>query len=255
MTAPVFVVIANCTDTAAIAFAAAAAAEVRLMTPSDLSQPGWRLRLGDIAGSTAVVGGEVIAATAIAGVLNRLPGVTAHDLPHIAASDRGYVAAEMTAFLLAWLTSLACPVVNRPTPQGLAGPAWRHEKWVRVAKELGLPVRPAMRQAALAKPVAAAAVVPRAVTTITVVGQRHIGEADATAVRRSHALAEAAGTDLLAVQFDGNGPDAGFVGASPWVDLADRVIAGAVMALLREKAAQELASRRRHGTVVGYRAG
>jgi hypothetical protein len=228
---------------------------VRLMTPSDLSQPGWRLRLGDIAGSAAVVGSEVVAATAIAGVLNRLPGVTAHDLPHIAASDRGYVAAEMTAFLLAWLTSLTCPVVNRPTPQGLAGPAWRHEKWVSVANRLGIAVRPVMRQAALAKPAAAAAFVPQAVTTITVVGGRHIGEADAVLVRCSHALAEAAGTDLLAVQFDGSGPDAGFVGASLWVDLADRVIAGAVIALLRERASPGLASRRRHDIAVGHRTG
>jgi hypothetical protein len=255
MTTPFVLVIADRSDTAAIGFAAAAAPEVRVMTPADLSQPGWRLRLGDIAGSTAVIGGEVVAASAIAGVLTRLPGVAAHDLPHITASDRGYVAAEMTAFLLGWLTALTCPIVNRPTPQCLAGPAWRPERWVRVANRLGIPVKPVVRQAALAKPAAAGAFVSEAATTITLVGRWHFGDADAALVRRSHALATAAGADLLAVQFDGSSADARFVGASLWVDLADRIIAGAVMELLRERALPEHASRRRHDIAVGHCAG
>jgi hypothetical protein len=244
MTARFFMVIANRSDTPAVGFAAAAAPEVRLMTPADLSQPGWRVRLGDITGSAAMIGGEVVAATAIAGVLTRLPGIAAHDLPHIAASDRGYVAAEISAFLLAWLTALNCPVVNRPTPQCLAGPGWRQEKWVSVANRLGIPVRPVVRQAALAKLATAAALVPQAMTTITIVGRKHVGEADDVLVRRSQALAAAAGVDLLAVQFDGAGPDARFVGASLWVDLNDCVIAGAVLQLLREKASPVVTNRR-----------
>ena len=115
MTASFFLVFASRVDTAAKNFAAAAGSNVRLMTPADLSQPGWRFRLGDAAGSTAVLGGEPVPASAIAGVLTRLPSVTDHDLTHIAPSDRAYVAAEMTAFLLAWLTALKCPLVNRPT--------------------------------------------------------------------------------------------------------------------------------------------
>jgi hypothetical protein len=236
MTTSFFLVIANRTDIPALGLAGAAAPEVRLMTPADLSRGGWTLRLGDIAASTVVIGGEVVAASAIAGVLTRLAAVTAHDLPHIAASDRFYVAAEMTAFLLAWLTALNCPLVNRPTPQCLAGPAWRQERWLTVADRLSIPVRPVLRQAVLAKPSAAGAVIPVAPTTITIIGRGHVGEADATLIGRSHALADAAGADLLSVQFDGRGADARLVGVSLWPDLGDRVIAGAVLELLRGKA-------------------
>jgi hypothetical protein len=241
MTARFFLVIASRSDTAAVRLAAAAAPELRVMTPADLSQPGWTLRLGDIATATAVIGGEVVAASAIAGVLVRLPGIAEHDLPHIAASDRGYVAAEMTAFLLAFLTALNCPLVNRPTPQCLAGPAWRQERWVGVANRLSIPA-------------AAGAPVSAATTTITIVGSRHIGEADAVLVKRSHALADAAGAGLLAVQFDGSGADARLVGTSLWADLGDRAIAGAVLQLLRDKAAP-ITNRRRDDIAVGHCAG
>lgn len=255
MTARFFLVIASRSDTAAVGLAAAAAPELRVMTPADLSQPGWTLRLGDIANATAVIGGEVVAASAIVGVLVRLPGVAEHDLLHIAASDRGYVAAEMTAFLLAFLTALNCPLVNRPTPQCLAGPAWRQERWVSVANRLSIPVRPALRrQAVLAMPAAVGASVAAATTTITIVGRRHIGEADAVLVKRSHALADAAGAGLLAVQFDGSGADARLVGTSLWADLGDRAIAGAVLQLLRDKAAP-VTNRRRDDIAVGSCAG
>jgi hypothetical protein len=256
MTARFFLVIASRSDTAAIGLAAAAAPELRVVTPADLSQPGWTLRLGDVAAATAVIGGEVVAASAIAGVLVRLPGVAEHDLPHIAASDRGYVAAEMTAFLLAFLTALNCPLVNRPTPQCLAGPAWRQERWVSVANRLSIPVRPALRrQAVPAMPAAVGAPVAAAATTITIVGRRHIGEANAALVRRSHALADAAGADLLAVQFDGSGADANFIGANLLADLADRAVAGAVMGLLRDKAMLPITNRRRDDIAVGHCAG
>jgi hypothetical protein len=45
------------------------------------------------------------------------------------------VAAEMNAFLVAWLTSLTCPIFNRPTATSLCGPAWSVEHWrIQVAR-------------------------------------------------------------------------------------------------------------------------
>lgn len=56
--------------------------------------------------------------------------------------DREYAAQEFHATLLAWLASLAAPVVNPPTPMGLAG-SWRHPaQWMVLGAEAGLPTPP-----------------------------------------------------------------------------------------------------------------
>src|SRR5262249_1920994 len=44
------------------------------------------------------------------------------------------------AFLVALLTSLACPIFNRPTAGSLAGPAWNPQHWRRAAAQDGLPM-------------------------------------------------------------------------------------------------------------------
>ena len=82
----------------------------------------------------------------IGGVLVRLPRISAEELRHIEAADREYVASEMTAFLAVWLSSLSCPVLNRPAPDCLFGSNWRPEHWVRLAAQVGLLVRPARRE-------------------------------------------------------------------------------------------------------------
>jgi hypothetical protein len=255
MTAPFFLLLASRSDTAAISFAASAGPEVRLMTPADLSQAGWSFRVGDAAHSSAVIAGEVVPAAAIAGVLIRLQGVAEHDLPHIVAADRAYVAAEMSAFLLAWLTALGCRLVNRPTPQCLPGPMWRPEQWVVVANRLGVPARPVMRRVARENAGAAGDGVAPAATVITIVGRRHIGEGDKALVRRAHALAQAACVDLLAVKFDGRGSGANFIGASPWLDLADERIAAMVMHFMRDITRSAGLSRRSDDIALGRYAG
>src|SRR5579864_5186086 len=103
------VVLASAHDVNARAIVAAwAPVRARLCTPADLSTPGWRHRVGEPKEATAVIGGERIPATAITGVLTRLPAVAADELAHIAAADRDYVASEMTAFLIAFLAALPC---------------------------------------------------------------------------------------------------------------------------------------------------
>jgi hypothetical protein len=231
MTDEVIVVLASRGDAAAAALAARHAdAGVRVMGPDDLSQEGWVFHLDDPARGTAVLNGRPLPAAAIAGVVTRLPAVTEHDLPHIAQPDRGYVAAEMNAFLLAWLTSLDCPVINRPTPECLSGPHWRQERWVVAAQRLGIPVQPVYRKAN-----AAAAVDPEPGHTVTIVGTQHFGAVDDVLMQRAHALADAAGAELLTVAFDGRHRDARFVGAGLWPDLGDARIADAVVALVRDQ--------------------
>ena len=64
------------------------------------------------------------------------------DLTHIVPADREYVAQEMNAFLLSWLATLPCPVLNRPDPGHDGSLHWLPVQWVRLATRLGVPVLP-----------------------------------------------------------------------------------------------------------------
>ena len=140
---PVLLVLADECDSAAAAFVARHRGEgARLLAPVDLSSPGWSYRVGDAANSVAMVAGERIAAEQLGGVMTRLAGISPAHLPHVVEADREYVAAEMSAFLLAWLSALPCPVWNRPAAPSLSGPAWRWEQWRQLAMQAGLNVAP-----------------------------------------------------------------------------------------------------------------
>jgi len=132
------IILASSADAVAIDLPARLArSDIAVVTPTDLSQPGWSYRPGRRE-SAIVVGGEMLQCHDIAAVVTRLPWVSDVELPHIVASDRSYVAAEMGAFLLAWLSEIDCPVANRPRPNCLCGPFWRHERWVLEAARIGL---------------------------------------------------------------------------------------------------------------------
>ena len=116
-----------------------------LLTARDLSMPGWKFDLPAQGPSRLIAEGRPFSSNQIAGVLTRLSAVPATELDHVTAEDRAYVSSEMTAFLLAWLSSLPCPVLNRPTPSGLCGPGWRIEQWIHLAAGLGIPVKSVRR--------------------------------------------------------------------------------------------------------------
>jgi hypothetical protein len=92
-----------------------------------------------VASGSAIVEGQVVQTRQIEGVVSLLPWIGPQDLPGIHPEDQEYVAAEMSAFLLAWLSELSCPVLDRPSPSSLSGLGWRREQWIRVASRLGIP--------------------------------------------------------------------------------------------------------------------
>ncbi len=201
--------------------------DLRLLTPADLSRPGWEFRPGRGAG-IAVVDGEAIS-TPPAAVLVRLPWVAEHDLPHIDAGDRSYVASEMTAFLLAWLSALPCPVLNRPSTTCLAGPLWRPERWAILAAAVGLSVVPVQRSAG-GDSTSPEPLPPADPVVVTVVGNRCLGPADQTGASRLQRLARLAGAEVLTVSLDEAGPGgARFLAASPWPNLADDTVLDALL--------------------------
>jgi hypothetical protein len=199
-----------------------ASSGARLMTPRDLSRPGWRQRLptpeADVATQTAVIAGELIPHHHITAVLNRLPCIMEEELTHILPSDRTYIVSEMEAFLISWLARLACPVLNRPQPNCLVGPAWSLEKWACLAAQAGIPVEPFHLP-------------PRPgpnATSVTVVGIRSFGDPDPTLQTHALRLAAAAQLDLLEVRFT----QAHFSGVNLLPDLLDDPIAEAVLETL-----------------------
>lgn len=220
-------VVARVDDTIAVDLTARWAAHgARLLTCNDLSTAGWRHYLGHPDSSAAVVGGETVPVRTISGVYTRLGGVTAGDLGYIAGEDREYVASEMTAFLVAWLASLPCPVLNRPTPECPAGPNWRQEKWVYIAAKLGMRVRPVHR------PTYPTNDINQHAATVTVVGPHCFGAVEAQLMVGAQRLADAAGVDLLAVHFDGPEAGSAFLSADLWPDVTAPDVADAVLQYL-----------------------
>jgi hypothetical protein len=169
----------------------------------------------------------VIPVDCISGVLIRWPGVFPQELTNIAAADRDYVAGEMMAFLVSWLSAIRCPVINRPTPLNLSGPAWRQEQWAHAAAQLGIPAQPVRRQllSSAWQETREETHAPR--TTVTVLGERCFGSDEPVLCANALRLAKAAGAFLLNVAFDSRS----FLGAELIPALSDEV-ADAVLDVL-----------------------
>jgi len=224
------VIVANCQDEAAQRLAERwHNYGAGVLTPLDLSTGGWRHYLPFSAKSTAVVGGQRVATAEISGVLTRMPWVYEQELAQIVAADRAYVASEMTAFLHAWLSGLHCPVINRSTPNCLAGPNWRAEQWIRLGAGLGIPVRSHRRRS---EDSGESIAVGEAGAEAIVVGDHAFGDVDPELQAWARQLARAAGVDLLAVQFTGAEPGAKFLNASLWPSIASDDVADAIFARL-----------------------
>lgn len=211
--------------------------DARLVTPTDLSRPGWRHHLGEPGPQIAVASGERIPGSAIRGVVTRLPGILPEELPHVAEQDREYVAAEMNAFLIAWLTQLSCPVINRPTTRSLMGASHGAEGWLALAARAGLRL-PWTRRA---YPSSTEDAWPRDAFTVSVLGDRCFGAADPALAEQACRLAAAADVELLAVMFSHAGADATFLGAHPWADVSHPELAAALLARLAPPSRSRLA--------------
>jgi hypothetical protein len=216
--------------------------DAAVMTCADLSRAGWIHRPGDPDAGRAVVDGQVVATHAIRGVVVRMPAVAEAELAHLHAQDRPYAVAEMQAFLLAWLSALACPVLNRPTPASLAGPAWHPAEWVARARRLGLAARAIGWRSTSAAPPG-----PRPIasgpTFVDVLDARAFGlgggapQSPALAAA-AVALARDAGVEMLRVYFEVE-PDGGptVVEVGHWIDLTAEAIADTLVRRLHGETA------------------
>jgi len=251
----VLLVIASRYDPGAASLASRwASVGATLLTCEDLSSPGWCFSPAEAGRGTLVASGEVIPVRAVQGVLSRRPCILPDELPWVTPEDRQFVAAEMTAFMLAWLATLPCPVVNRPTPSCLNGPQWRAEHWASAAVRLGIPTRHVRRQVGrfeVSQDMRGNAGFWREAdmeeiedpTELIVVGSRVLGAARPRLRAQALRLAHAAGLRFLSVWFDGKEDGASFCGASPWPDLGREDVAEALLDLFGLRAAAKVAAR------------
>ena len=139
------IILAYAHDRAAAALAArwrAAGEDAAVLTCADLSRRGWLHVPNDPSRGRVAIDGRIVATQTIRAVIVRMPVVSEVELAHLHPGDRSYAASEMQAFLLSWLSSLLCSVINRPTTCNLGGPAWHTSEWVLRAARVGLAVRP-----------------------------------------------------------------------------------------------------------------
>jgi hypothetical protein len=116
--------------------------DARILTPVDLSRPGWRILSSRPGAARFVADGADLRVADVTAVVTRLRVVDPMELVQIEPAARNYVAAEMTAMLKFWLATLDCPVVNPATDGSLCGPNWSVAAWARAARTAGLPVEP-----------------------------------------------------------------------------------------------------------------
>lgn len=113
-----------------------------LVQPRDLSEPGWRLRVGQAEDLAAASSGRRFWHNDIDAVVCALPWIAPYELVHVVEADRDYVAQEMGSFLLAWFNEFKGPVVDRATPLNLAGCGRSKWQWAAVARSVGIAADP-----------------------------------------------------------------------------------------------------------------
>src|SRR5262249_16821413 len=152
--------------------------------------------------------GLAVPTSDLGGVLTRMPAVFETDLPQITVADRAYVAAEMTAFLLAWLGDLPCPVLNRARPTSLAGPVWRPEEGIQAAAPAGLRVPTICRGVDGYEDLDASR--SSSLARFVIVGGTCVGPTNSDLEEQARTLARHVGAELLQVDFAAFGPNVVF---------------------------------------------
>ena len=198
----------------------AAGRAAALVTPAGLSQPGWTLHVGHPGESTAVVAGRAVPAADVDAVVCALPFIAPAELVHVTPDDRDYVAQEMGAFLLAWLHSLPCPVLDTPTALSLSGSGRSGWEWAALADSVELGGNPEW---------------DGATASVTVVGGRPVGDVDPDLAAAAARVAAAAGSGLITLHFAlrPSHDTIELVGASARPEVGNAEVAGELLTLIK----------------------
>jgi hypothetical protein len=191
-------VLASIIDAAAASFAKELASEAAasLITCADLASAPLNLHHPNFDASTITVGGETVPVLDLAGVVNLLPAVFPDELIVYDEAEREYQAAEIHALLTFFLSSLACPVINRATATSLTGPFPNPLGWRQLARSSGLAVAPMeLRSDAFANPFTVPA--DRGAIEVECLGNRVIAPSGTVADAQTLTLARQGGVEYL----------------------------------------------------------
>jgi hypothetical protein len=159
-------------------------------------------------------GGSILP-EALSGVINRIETLPTRHLERVAAADRGYAMQEQSAFLLAWLDSLPCRVINEARANALGG-LWLHPFAMRhLAAVAGLPTRPLRWSSDEDLPAPPPGPVVAAVVFDGKVFGPILPAATQAAIRR---LSQLAGMALMQIEFDASPEGLAFRSAHGLVD-------------------------------------
>jgi hypothetical protein len=204
----VILVLASIVDEAAASFARelASGAAAALVTCAALASAPLNLHHPHFDASTITVGGESISIGRIAGVVNLLPAVFPDELFFYDEEERAYQAAEIHALLTFFLSSLPCPVINRPTAASLTGPFLNPLGWRQLTRSLGIPaVSIDIQSGAFANPFVVSA--GDESIEVACLGRRVISPSGSAADEHTLTLARRGGVEYLRAVYvrDGNG--------------------------------------------------
>lgn len=167
-----------------------------LVTCADLASAPLNLCYPNFDASTITVSGNSVSVGRLAGVVNLLPVVLPREISFYDEAEREYQAAEMHALLTFFLSSLACPVINRATAMSLTGPFFNPFGWRQLAHSLGMPLaKIEMRSDAFVNPFALLAA--NKSIEVTCLGQRVIVPSNTMADEQTLALAQHGGVEHL----------------------------------------------------------
>jgi hypothetical protein len=175
--------------------------------PSTLFDP-------DFGRSELTAAGRRVPVSALRGVINLVPAVLPVLLTFYDEEEREYQAGELHAWLTFFLSSLACPVVNRPTAVSLTGPALSALSWLRLARAAGVATAHVALDSrnvgrSLRRPVPDG-------DDVVCVGGRAVSATGSHAEDAAERLARAVGVEYLRAWFDGDGR---LIGATSVPDL------------------------------------
>jgi hypothetical protein len=100
-----------------------------------------RLDDGGDRGEIHLADGRVLRAESIGGLINRVRYLPTEHFARADPSDRAYATQELSAFVLAWLDSVAGRVINPPLPYALDGGTFPPTTVLHCAAMAGLPIR------------------------------------------------------------------------------------------------------------------
>ncbi|MBN3817314.1 hypothetical protein G3N57_12145 [Paraburkholderia sp. Se-20369] len=244
---------------------------MQVRTPDEIVlAPMWEHRVDDTGVCTHVRMHDHGTLGEPAVIFNRIVQLEGFPLQRSVTEDRDYAHAEMAALLLSWLAGVQCPVINRPSPVGLAGSVNRPLVWQKLAQKAGLRTTHAfvttstrrfpapLRLKCVPQPGPQAVHASQFVRlnqfgwfadstdtssdSVFVVGGRVIGNVSPSILAGALRLATMSGLDVLELHFSKNtdaSDSPSFVGADACPVSTDPMIVAAIADLLKAKAGNQ----------------